>query len=161
MTSKIYPEGKGGLKAKYDASGNLSFFRASDGAEIYKLNLVSGLFVFNLTLLPTADPQVTGALYSVNILGPTGTIAVDNSGGYGTGDVGDNGVMHVDGVTTPIKVGDRFTFAGHATIYTVTLAGPLVVADQDIFISPGLTAAVADDEVLTFGAVKALFVSGG
>lgn len=76
----------------------------------------------------------------------TGTaIAIDNGPGYAAGDE----TIHVDGLTAAFVVGDLFTIAGNTTQYTVTAAGALAVADQDITISPPLAAAAANDAVIT------------
>jgi hypothetical protein len=75
-----------------------------------------------------------------------GKVAVDLVAGYtaGTTDI------HVDGVATALKVGDAITIAGKP--YTITAAGSLATADQDITIYPGLAADVANDaEVLLVG----------
>ena len=75
--------------------------------------------------------------------GAAGTPLVDNSGGYSAGDT----TIHVDGLSAAFIVGDRFTLGGYQ--YVVTAAGALSTADQDITISPGLVAAVADNAALT------------
>jgi len=72
------------------------------------------------------------------------TIAIDNSpGGYDEGDT----EIHIDGLSAAFAVGDIFTLGGYQ--YTVTVAGDLATADQDITIYPALKADAADGAELT------------
>lgn len=78
------------------------------------------------------------------LVGAGTTIAIDNSpGGYAAG-VAD---IHIDGLSAAFAVGDVFTLGGLP--YTVTVAGTLATADQDITIYPALKANAADGAVLT------------
>jgi hypothetical protein len=72
-----------------------------------------------------------------------GTVLVDLAAGY---DIGDTDI-HVDGVTTALKVGDSLTIGGNQ--YVVTVAGTLATADQDITIYPALKTALADNDAVT------------
>ncbi len=72
-----------------------------------------------------------------------GTVKIDFGDGYVAGTT----EIHVDGVTTALKVGDLLTIANNQ--YVVKVAGALATADQDITIYPGLKAAVANDDAIT------------
>lgn len=72
-----------------------------------------------------------------------GTVKIDLVAGYAVGDT----AIHVDGVTTALKVGDALTIKGKD--YVVVTAGALATADQDITIYPGLKDAVANDDDVT------------
>ena len=78
-----------------------------------------------------------------------GTVLIDLVAGY---DVGATQI-HVDGVTTVLKVGDLLTIGGND--YIVTVAGALSTADQDITIYPALKTAVANDDAVTLTASHA------
>lgn len=78
-------------------------------------------------------------------VGATGTVLIDGAATKGATK------LHVDGLTTAFKVGDRFTIAGDATSYVVTGAGALETADQDIEIAPALQKAAADNAAVTVG----------
>lgn len=69
----------------------------------------------------------------------SGKCAIDNTGGYAAGATD----IHVDGVTSALKVGDVLVIAGKS--YVVKVAGQLATADQDITIYPGLAEAAADN----------------
>ena len=75
-----------------------------------------------------------------------GTVAIDLVAGYAIGDT----AIHVDGVTTALKVGDALTIGNND--YTVVTAGALATNDQDITIYPALKTAVANDDSVTLTA---------
>lgn len=85
--------------------------------------------------------------------GLSGTGAVDDVAGYAIGDSAitvDDIVLNTD-VTDQVPVGARLTFTSHSTVYTVTARDPAVGGTTtEITVSPTLTDAVADDEVITF-----------
>lgn len=72
-----------------------------------------------------------------------GTVKVDLPAGYKAGDK----TIHVDGVTSALKVGDAVTIGGAQ--YTIAGAGELATADQDITLDRGLEADVANDADVT------------
>lgn len=73
-----------------------------------------------------------------------GTVKIDNSGGYAAGTAN----IHVDGVTTALAAGDCIKIGEY--LYTVKSAGALSTADQDITLTYGLLASVADNADVTF-----------
>lgn len=75
-----------------------------------------------------------------------GTVLIDNVAGYAVGDT----AIHVDGVTTALKVGDMLTISGND--HVVTVASALSTADQDITVYPALKAIVANDAAVTLAA---------
>lgn len=72
--------------------------------------------------------------------------AVNNAAGYAQGHAAS---MLVDGFTASLTVGDTVTFASHATRYTITAKTDTLGVTTAITVTPALTAAVADDEVIT------------
>lgn len=79
--------------------------------------------------------------------GYTDTLAVNLKAGYAKGDSS----IAVDGFTGEIETGLKLTFASHATIYYIASHTEASGDTTNIVISPVLTAAVADDEVITVG----------
>jgi len=67
--------------------------------------------------------------------------AVDNVAGYA---IGESGPFTVDTMSPIPNPGRTLTFAGHATVYTVTAA-----TATSITVIPALTDALVDDEVIT------------
>lgn len=78
--------------------------------------------------------------------GFSGTAAVNDAGGVG---IGDSNVI-VDGYVGIVPVGVQFTFASHATIYTVTSTVETSGNTTTINFSPVATAVAADNNVITF-----------
>ena len=72
-----------------------------------------------------------------------GTVKIDNASGYNAGDT----VIHVDGVTTALAAGDCIKIGDY--LYTVKTAGNLSTADQDLTLTYGLLAGVADNADVT------------
>ncbi|MEX1193624.1 MAG: P22 phage major capsid protein family protein [Dehalococcoidia bacterium] len=74
--------------------------------------------------------------------------AVDLTAGYAAG----LKAMHIDGITSGATLleGDTFSIAGHTQRYVLTADAVETTGDADIAFEPGLTAAVADDAVVTF-----------
>lgn len=72
---------------------------------------------------------------------------VDNGAGYAIG----SSVVHIDGlIDSSPCIGTELTFAGHATVYTVTSRSQWTSpGDCNITITPTLTASVADNEIVT------------
>lgn len=68
-----------------------------------------------------------------------GKCAIDLTAGYSAGDT----EIHVDALSSALKVGDVIEIANKP--YVVTVAGALSTADQDITIYPALAADVAND----------------
>ena len=68
-----------------------------------------------------------------------GTVKIDNGAGYAAGAT----AIHIDGVSTALAAGDEIKIGTYA--YTVKSAGALSTADQDIVLTTGLVAAVADN----------------
>lgn len=81
--------------------------------------------------------------------GAGASCAIDLTAGYEAGDT----EIHVDGVTTALKVGDIIAIASNP--YVVTVASALSTADQDITIYPALKADVANDAPVTVTASHA------
>lgn len=75
--------------------------------------------------------------------GGAGTVLVDLVAGYEVGDT----AIHLDGLTSAIKVGDIITVGSNA--YVVTVAGALSTADQDVTIYPALKTAISDGDSVT------------
>lgn len=73
--------------------------------------------------------------------------AIDNVGGYAQNST----LVHMNGVTvgTVLKTGDKFLVAGHTTEYIVTAGCTFVDDSADVSFTPGLEAAVADNDVCT------------
>ena len=76
-------------------------------------------------------------------LAGAGTVLIDGAATKGAT------MIHVDGVTTALAVGDMFTIAGDTTKYTVNKAGALDTADQDLYITPALQKNAADNAAIT------------
>lgn len=72
-----------------------------------------------------------------------GTVLIDNAAGYAAGVA----AIHVDGVTSALKVGDLLTIG--ANPYVVLTAGALATNDQDVTLYPALKTDVANDEPVT------------
>jgi len=85
-----------------------------------------------------------------------GGIAVANAAGYAADPTALTSAIHVDGHTADPAPGDVFTFAGHAQQYVVrsiansTIIGAGPTFQSDLVVSPGLKAAVVDNEAMTF-----------
>lgn len=77
--------------------------------------------------------------------GYTKTGAVNNMSGHAQNAT----VITVDGFTGAVVTGDYLKFAGHTTEYLITAHSETLGNTTSITISPGLTAAVADNEVIT------------
>jgi Na+-translocating ferredoxin:NAD+ oxidoreductase RnfG subunit len=75
------------------------------------------------------------------------TGAVNNAAGYAAG----ASVIAVDGFTGIIPVGAGVKFAGHATEYRVTAHTETSSNTTGVTISPVLTDAIVDNEVISFG----------
>ena len=77
----------------------------------------------------------------------SGTLVVNNVGGYSAGDT----AITVDGMTGALSAGDLIKFNGHDKVYmVVSTAGTNMVT---MGIEPPLTDNVADDEVITYNSV--------
>ena len=72
-----------------------------------------------------------------------GTVKIDNGAGYAAG----TKLIHVDGVSTALAVGDEVKIGNYA--YYVATAGDLSTADQDITLNTGLIEAVVDNADVT------------
>jgi hypothetical protein len=80
------------------------------------------------------------------------TIAIDLAADtYAVGDT----ELHLDGLDVAFAVGDQFTIAGDNQVYTVTVAGALETADQDVTIYPALKVKPDNDDVVTPSAAYA------
>lgn len=77
-----------------------------------------------------------------------GTILVDGAATKGAT------LLHIDGLTAAMTAGDVFTIAGDTTKYTVSKAGTLDTADQDIYITPALEKNAADNAAITVVSTK-------
>lgn len=75
--------------------------------------------------------------------GGAGTVLIDHTGGYAAGTT----AIHVDGVSTALTAGDTIAIGGY--YYTVKSVEALSTADQDIVLTYGLLAAVADNDSVT------------
>lgn len=73
-----------------------------------------------------------------------GTVKIDYASGYAAG----TKEIHIDGVTTALAAGDQIKIGSY--YYTVASAGALATADQDIVLTTGLVAAVADNDDVAF-----------
>jgi hypothetical protein len=84
---------------------------------------------------------------------------VDNGAGYAIAAT----VIHIDGlIDSSPCIGTQVTFAGHATVYTVTTRTQWTSpGDCDITITPALTASVADNEIVTITAADESNVDAG
>ena len=76
-------------------------------------------------------------------LAGAGTVLVDGDAAKGAT------LLHVDGVSTALAVGDMFTIAGDTTKYTVNKAGALETTDQDLYITPALQKNAGDNAAIT------------
>ena len=74
----------------------------------------------------------------------TGTLLVNNSGGYAVGTT----TIVSDGLTGTLKAGDFLKFAGHDKVYTLTAD-----SGTSLVIEPPLLSAVADNEAITYNSV--------
>lgn len=74
----------------------------------------------------------------------TGTLLVNNSGGYVAGTT----TIACDGLTGTLKAGDFLKFGGHDKVYSLTAD-----ATTSLIIEPPLNEAVADNEAITYNAV--------
>tara|TARA_R110000803_G_scaffold95625_1_gene163676 strand:+ start:105 stop:677 length:573 start_codon:yes stop_codon:yes gene_type:complete len=74
----------------------------------------------------------------------TGTLRVNNSGGYAVG----VSTIVSDGLTGTLKAGDFLKFASHDKVYTLTAD-----SGTSLVIEPPLLDAVANDEVITYNSV--------
>lgn len=72
---------------------------------------------------------------------------VNNVSGYAVGKTS----ITIDGVTGKMETGILVTFAGHSTEYTVSSTTETTGNTTAIVITPALTSALVDDEVVTFG----------
>ena len=72
-----------------------------------------------------------------------GTVLIDKSGGFAAGAT----ELHVDGVSTALAAGDVIKIGNY--YYTVKTAGTLSSTDQDITLTTGLVASVADNASVT------------
>jgi hypothetical protein len=105
------------------------YVSTSSGTQNYR-------YAVNAPTVTYTDTGSVGSRYQVN-----------NGGGYSSGAT----LINVDTGVGPLNVGDNVKFAGHATTYTIAaITGGTVAAPTQIqFFSPGLTAAVADNELIT------------
>jgi len=74
----------------------------------------------------------------------SGTLLVNNVAGYAAG----TSTIASDGLTGTLKAGDFIKFAGHDKVYMLTADGSTSLA-----IEPPLTAAVVNNEAVTYNAV--------
>jgi hypothetical protein len=79
--------------------------------------------------------------------GTSMTGAVNNGAGYPMATT----TMTVDGFTDKVWPGYQFLVDVQTTVYTVTASTPGSGASTSITFTPGLTASVADDDVITVG----------
>ena len=86
----------------------------------------------------------TPPVYSNSSGTATGTLLVNNSGGYVAG----TSTVTADGLTGTLKAGDFIKFAGHDKVYSVVADG-----STSLIIEPPLNEAIADNEAITYNAV--------
>lgn len=80
-----------------------------------------------------------------------GTVKVDYASGYSKGAT----EIHIDGVSTALAAGDQIKIGNY--YYTVKSAGALSTADQDIVLTTGLVADVADNADVAFVSANTVY----
>ena len=80
-----------------------------------------------------------------------GTIKIDLGAGYAAGTTN----LHVDGVSTALAAGDQIKIGNY--YYTIKSAGELSTADQDIVLTTGLVASVADNADVTLVSANTVY----
>jgi hypothetical protein len=101
----------------------------------------------------SGTPGVGEAIDLDNCQGTGSGYLVNNVGGYGIGAT----AIAVDTGVGTMLVGDRVKFAGHETLYTVATA----LTAGTVVISPGLTATIANNEVVTLRGGEAFLLPLG
>lgn len=121
--------------AKFRQIGDIVNAEKSGTTEALRRGSIGNIFGIDnyMSQAVVTSPIATGA----------GTVLIDKSGGFAAGAT----EIHVDGVTTALAAGDVISIGGY--VYTVKTAGALSTADQDITLTYGLLAAVADNDSVT------------
>lgn len=96
------------------------------------------------SLIPNAAVDLKDMTFRIKD-GYSATGAVNNALGYAQGAT----TMTVDGFTTSLADGETFDIEGQDTEYTITSATDTLGATTSITFTPGLTAGVSDDDVIT------------
>ena len=110
-------------------------------------NLIQGVGYFNSEVFAYRD----GAIWSNDTAGAWSQINVPN---YGTvlvnGGSQTGGTVAIDGLTGVPYIGDTFTIAGIAKVYTVTAEPTVTSGGATVSIAPDLASSPADDAAITF-----------
>lgn len=120
--------------SKFRQIGDIVNAEKSGATEALRRGSIGNIFgIDNYMSQGVVKSTITGA----------GTVLIDKAGGFAAGTT----ALHVDGVTTALAAGDVIKIGDY--YYTIKSVGALSTADQDITLTTGLIAAVADNASVT------------
>lgn len=93
--------------------------------------------------------QITLPDISYSAGNATGTVRVNNVGGYAVG----SGIISVDGLNGTIKAGDVIKFSNHSKVYMLTSDATGSSGNASLQITPNLKEAIIDDAIVIYNAV--------
>lgn len=144
--AKVLDENKAPTVSRYgvwDPTAMSKFRQLGDIVNAEKSGATAALRAGSIGNIFGIQNYMSQGVFKTSANAGAGTVKIDLGAGYPAGAT----AIHVDGVSTALAAGDNLKIGDY--YYTVKSAGALATADQDIVLTSGLVAPVADNADVT------------